>query len=276
MRTTTTPTMLTTSERVYQLLLWLYPPDYRREYGPDMMQLFRDLQRDALRQRGAAGLMGLWMRVIIDFAVSMLSEYRRHSARLSGAPFARSSGSLLMLVGCLFALGSISQLQPGSHYTFHGVYLVSFMAFLSAVLLIPVGVLSFLALVAPYESAAAKSALWIAALGVPVGLFSAMMIEAIGHQDDGAWSVSVVGVLAHLIGMGLYGIATNRLRTRTSWRLLPIAIAVIPFAIFFSDADNAHGPLYIDFAALVLLGLSWFLLGHTAKAIAAKNAGAVA
>ena len=46
MRTTATPTMLTTSERVYQLLLWLYPSDYRREYGADMMQLFRDLRRD--------------------------------------------------------------------------------------------------------------------------------------------------------------------------------------------------------------------------------------
>lgn len=74
MRTTATPTMLTTSERVYQLLLWLYPSDYRREYGADMMQLFRDLRRDALRERGAAGLIDLWMHVIIDFAVSILAD----------------------------------------------------------------------------------------------------------------------------------------------------------------------------------------------------------
>lgn len=271
MRTTTTPSMLTTSERVYQRLLWLYPADYRREYGPDMMHLFRDLQRDALRQHGTTGLATLWMRVIVDFVTSLVAEYRRLGARMSRTSYAQSSGSLLMLVGSLFALGSFSQLQPGSHYTFHGVYLVSFIAFLSAVLLIPVGVLSFLALVAPYENTAAKGALWIAALGVPVGLFSAMMIEAIEHWNDEAWYVSVVGVLAHLMGMGLYGVATNRLRTRTSWRLLPIAIAVIPFAIFFSDANNAHGPLYVDFAALMLLGLSWCLLARSAATISTDS-----
>jgi len=277
MRTTATPTMLTTSERVYQLLLWLYPSDYRREYGADMMQLFRDLRRDALRERGAAGLIDLWMHVIIDFAVSILAEYRRHGASLSGTPFARSSGSLLMLVGCLFALGSISQLQPGSHYNFYGLYLLSFMAFLAALLLMPVGLLSFYALIAPHEGAAAKLFLRLATVGVPAGLLAAVGIGALVQLEDAAWYAALIGVLAHLSGMFLFGIATNELRSRTGWRLLSIAIAVTPFTIFFSsNADSVQGPLYIDFAALVLLGLSWFMFGRNTRITVAGADNAVA
>jgi hypothetical protein len=44
--------VLSASERVYRLLLFVYPPAYRREYGPPMIQAYRDLCRNSYRQRG--------------------------------------------------------------------------------------------------------------------------------------------------------------------------------------------------------------------------------
>jgi len=44
---------LRVSERVYRTLLKMYPRDFRREYGSQMEQAFRDLCRE---QRGTGGL----------------------------------------------------------------------------------------------------------------------------------------------------------------------------------------------------------------------------
>ena len=44
------------SDHVYRVLLLAYPKEYRREYGPQMEQAFRDLRREALRRGGGIGL----------------------------------------------------------------------------------------------------------------------------------------------------------------------------------------------------------------------------
>ncbi len=55
---------------VYRVLLLAYPASHRREYGPLMLQLFRDLWRDACRRSGSGSLLKLWVRVLIDLVVS--------------------------------------------------------------------------------------------------------------------------------------------------------------------------------------------------------------
>jgi RsiW-degrading membrane proteinase PrsW (M82 family) len=63
--------------RIYQRLLWLYPPSHRREYGPQMAQLFRDQYRAALfgdaghRRRSA----GLWLEILLDLICSAFREH---------------------------------------------------------------------------------------------------------------------------------------------------------------------------------------------------------
>lgn len=63
------------SERVYRALLRLYPAVHRREYGPWMVQLFRDLCRDALDSGGALSLVHLWLRTVPDIAATVTQEY---------------------------------------------------------------------------------------------------------------------------------------------------------------------------------------------------------
>lgn len=59
------------SERVYRVLLVLYPKDHRREYGDLMVQLFRDRMR---RDGGGVRTPTLWTHMIFDLAMNALRE----------------------------------------------------------------------------------------------------------------------------------------------------------------------------------------------------------
>lgn len=66
---------LSVSERVYRLLLFIYPPSYRREYHDLMAQTYRDLCRSSYRQGGMAGLVAVWFRVLADLATSAVEQH---------------------------------------------------------------------------------------------------------------------------------------------------------------------------------------------------------
>ena len=51
------------SGRIYGLLLFAYPKDFRREYGPHMAQVFRDCYR-AEKQR--TRVLRLWLNTLVD------------------------------------------------------------------------------------------------------------------------------------------------------------------------------------------------------------------
>jgi hypothetical protein len=67
--------ILLVSERLYHLLLFAYPATHRREYGPLMVQLFRDLCRDSYRQKGFVGFVRLWSHVLTDTIVTVGVEH---------------------------------------------------------------------------------------------------------------------------------------------------------------------------------------------------------
>ena len=72
---------LETSVRVYAALLYAYPASFRQRYGGEMTWVFRELAADALRRRGALGLIVQWCRVLGDLALTAprerLAEPRR-------------------------------------------------------------------------------------------------------------------------------------------------------------------------------------------------------
>ena len=62
------------SERVYETLLVAYPKEFRREYGPQMAQVFKDLYREERRRSGAFGLSRLWVSTLLDLAATAFAE----------------------------------------------------------------------------------------------------------------------------------------------------------------------------------------------------------
>lgn len=66
---------MTPAERIYQVLLWLYPAKHRRAYGRLMLQHARDLSR-AARQRGRWHTAVLCSRLIIDGITNAFIEHK--------------------------------------------------------------------------------------------------------------------------------------------------------------------------------------------------------
>lgn len=73
--------LLRASGRVYRTLLFAYPEDFRREYGPHMGQVFGDLGRDKLDREGLAGA---WGRTLPDLATSAFAERRSGPGQANG------------------------------------------------------------------------------------------------------------------------------------------------------------------------------------------------
>ncbi len=59
---------------LYRRLLVFYPADFRNAYGAQMVQLFYDACREALRRAGMRGLLCLWLSTLYDVASSMIVE----------------------------------------------------------------------------------------------------------------------------------------------------------------------------------------------------------
>jgi len=74
------------SEKIYALLLRLYPSSFQKAYGEEALQLFRDRARD---ERGFLSGLRLWFDLLGDLAVSLPREYRSASAAVvvSQAPY---------------------------------------------------------------------------------------------------------------------------------------------------------------------------------------------
>ena len=80
------------SEKIYALLLRLYPSHFRVSYGEAALQLFRDRARD---EKGFFPTVRLWLDLLADLVISVPREYRHvpqallaasASQRLGGAP----------------------------------------------------------------------------------------------------------------------------------------------------------------------------------------------
>ncbi len=70
------------SEKMYALLLQLYPLQFREAYGDEALQLVRDRVRD---ERGFMAQVRLWLNLLGDLAVSIPREYWREEGLIGAA-----------------------------------------------------------------------------------------------------------------------------------------------------------------------------------------------
>ena len=69
--------MIDPATRLYRALIYLYPADFRREFGDQMAQCFYDLSRTALNHNRVA----LWAHLLTDLAFSLTREHFDHWIR---------------------------------------------------------------------------------------------------------------------------------------------------------------------------------------------------
>ena len=61
--------------RIYAALLFLYPVAFRRQFGEEMIEVFADQLRDASRNDGWAGTIGVWHCVSGELLRTALSSH---------------------------------------------------------------------------------------------------------------------------------------------------------------------------------------------------------
>lgn len=61
--------------RIYSFLLRAYPAQFRREYGPQMTQVFRDCYREQLRLGRHSALLRLWLQTLVDLMQTAPTEH---------------------------------------------------------------------------------------------------------------------------------------------------------------------------------------------------------
>lgn len=85
--------------RVYKLLLVAYPSGFRREYGDQMLQVFRDCYRDESRRNDHVAIAGYWLRTLLDL---VLTAAREHSENLrKDHVMSTLRRDFIALVGCI-------------------------------------------------------------------------------------------------------------------------------------------------------------------------------
>ncbi len=70
-----TKRIIAVSERLYRWLLQAYPPEFRRRYGSQMTQVFLDFCRVAFQERGAKGVLRLWLPTLYDLITNAIAEH---------------------------------------------------------------------------------------------------------------------------------------------------------------------------------------------------------
>src|SRR5262245_11791849 len=99
------PRFVSISVQIYGLLVWLYPPSFRRRYGDSMTQLFHDASRDAYRESGGIGFLGLVIACIADYVQGVVREHWE-SIMVNGAGLKHCFSRVMAT--CWMALAALS------------------------------------------------------------------------------------------------------------------------------------------------------------------------
>lgn len=216
------------SQQAFARLLLLYPREYRQEYGFYMAQLFKDCSREAASQGSAAALLELWISTLLDVFKTALEQHMKEFWHMNKERSIRTAGWALMLGTALFIFvlvlggGQTSYDDPlgGSdalyEYATLGGGTLAMLSFAVGAWLLSS---NYAAAVGP----GAKNALiWstLAAVVSSVGVFLlGLQIELNGW----AWGMFFIGMLAYMLGLGLFGLAAVRKK------MLPVVSSFLAF-----------------------------------------------
>lgn len=92
------------SVRVYQALLLAYPERFKREFGSQMVQAFRDGCVQSIRNKAIGGMIYFWMLTMLDFLFSVIKEHSQKDAEMTRSNLINFSGWVLIVGAILFLL----------------------------------------------------------------------------------------------------------------------------------------------------------------------------
>jgi len=256
--------IIAVSVRVYQALLVTYPTKFQQEYGPHMLQVFRDCCLRTFRQNGTNGMARLWAVTLFDLIQSLVSEHAHKEIEMKKEmkpEDIRRAGWMLMAGGVIF-VSAVYSIQIAWE-------LAITMYFLSMILL----VFGLLGLRNRYSE---KVGGWgvILLLGVILGSLTSI-IGLIGTSiDENLGFYFFAGPAVLFIGLSVFGLGALYAKPLPRWNVLPL-IAGLGYPIFFVAAffiAEANGwtswmraSKIADHALLITQGLALIGLGYLLK-----------
>lgn len=254
----TTPRMIVLSEQVYRALLVLYPADYRHEYGALMAQVFRDVCRAAYQERGAVGMALWWCTTLPDLALTAIEQRRKVRFFVLRTLIIQLTGIAMIVGGACGVVASYSQLQPGSHYSYTGIYQVSIMFLVPALLLIGLGGLGMVLRYGASAGQIGRAAL----LGCGIGALLMAFGFAFAQFQESLWAVGIVGLIVHAASAVVFGLTTLRANRPPVAGWLPLlagAILLLLLAGVFRMESSSGDP--VSFAYLLGYSVLWIIMG---------------
>jgi len=79
------PSLIRLSRFVYSRLLIFYPPEIRRNFGAEMVDLFEDLLREIPPRCKAAGIVSVWRVALCELASAGLVSRLQSTALIAAA-----------------------------------------------------------------------------------------------------------------------------------------------------------------------------------------------
>jgi hypothetical protein len=243
------------AERVYRGVLGLYPADFRRRFGEDMVQLFHDKLREANAGRAPGGAVRAWIALLIEAVVTASQEHLRRNRTmahsLSSAPstMSRVLGAAGIIAGLVILAAYVIDLPSG-------VFRDRLIVFGIGVIAIGIGVHRRQASHAPAASLAAT-----VVLSVVVVSFLVTVVFLEPSNIASFWSgvalwlgTAAFGVVTVWIGaasrIGGLSVAIGSLLTLTGIDRLGLVSEAVP-TIF-----NA-----LSQVGIVTMAIGWILLG---------------
>lgn len=252
---------MSTPERIYRRLLWVYPADFRRNYAERMAQLFADQLRETRAAGVTAGSLRLWVRTLLDIFISALSQHleRDRTVAHSAAPIPTVSERTLGVAGVLAGLVLLAPFVITFEQAWFAPHIILFNAFVIA---LAVGLYRRQAATSP-RLALAASALVVAANG----WYLAMTV--LGMADVNPFGTQF-GYIAFLAGIALwgstaaYGAASLVTGAFSRWGPICLVIGSVLAGLGMSrlglaTEDSIFVPL--SQVGIVMHGVGWILLG---------------
>ena len=225
--------IITISVRVYQALLVAYPTKFQQEYGPHMLQVFRDCCLRTFHQSGTNGMTRLWAVTLFDLIQSLVSEHTQKETFMTRSKFIRLGGWSLMLGAVtlfIFLLGATVDANVRPYrwvQTFTG-FSQSLHIWVTPVLL-GIGMFGLRARYGNQSGSLGKNILLLGGIsGFVLTMIGVVTIET----KEWGWILFFGGSAFSLLCLAVFGLLALQTMPLPRWNSLPIW-AGLPFPLIF-------------------------------------------
>jgi hypothetical protein len=253
-------------------LLWLYPAAFRRTYGREMVQFFRDVSLEIYEQHRLAGILYWWGSTLFDLVLTAIQQRSKTmAAKLRHAPIKGSGlGIMTTMGGIFYFVGGLWLIAGGVPTDRFAIQIIELLKMMWASGMI-CGLMGMAVLGALSNRWFSHGAAWLAGLGLVEiaisGLYGVINPPSISLYTYTAlpFSPSQFLVLIGWSGVSVAVLTANRWQGWT--RFVPSVALFAPFIGMIISAYSTVRlvPMLTMGVALALLGLALMTHLHEAR-----------